>query len=81
MNTCCLAYAIFQYAQLLDLASNMKPFLLAIIGVLAAANLLYAFLAYKLYLEFGWKIYKKIGADPKMKSTWWWWRESWFVGG
>lgn len=26
-------------------------------------------ISFKLYQEFGWKIYKKIGADPNMKST------------
>ncbi|KAJ3207965.1 hypothetical protein HDU67_007107 [Dinochytrium kinnereticum] len=28
----------------------------------------FSFLAYKLYIEFGWKIYKKIGADPEMRA-------------
>ena len=80
MNTCCLAYAIFQQAQLsvpamqinstlTDIMAHALPFLMAVIGVLAVAEIVFIFLAFKLYSEFGWIIYKKIGADPKMKST------------
>ncbi|KAJ3105257.1 hypothetical protein HDU97_008280 [Phlyctochytrium planicorne] len=36
--------------------------------VMAAFQIAFIFLAYKLYIEFGWKIYKKIGADPEMRT-------------
>ena len=80
MNTCCLAYAIFQHVQLsdpimqinstsTDIMKHAMPFLMAIVGILAAAEIVFIYLSLKLYTEFGWIIYKKIGADPKMKST------------
>jgi hypothetical protein len=36
--------------------------------VIAVFQIIFMYLAYKLYIEFGWKIYKKIGADPYMRS-------------
>lgn len=33
------------------------------------SSILFIFLAYKLYLEFGWQIYKKIGADLAMRGN------------
>ena len=36
--------------------------------VIGVFQFVFMFLAYKLYIEFGWKIYKKIGADPHMRS-------------
>lgn len=36
--------------------------------VISVSQILYIILAQKLYLEFGWVVYKKIGADPKLKS-------------
>ncbi|KAI7893142.1 uncharacterized protein EV154DRAFT_502590 [Mucor mucedo] len=38
------------------------------ICVMLASSILFIFLAYKLYLEFGWQIYKKIGADLAMRD-------------
>ena len=32
------------------------------------SSIIFIFLAYKLYLEFGWHIYKKIGADLAMRG-------------
>ncbi|KAI8391439.1 uncharacterized protein BYT42DRAFT_556854 [Radiomyces spectabilis] len=38
------------------------------ICVVILSSLIFCFLAYKLYLEFGWHIYKKIGADLAMRD-------------
>jgi hypothetical protein len=47
---------------------QLTPFLIAISTILGIGVAVFFGLCFKLYLEFGWKIYKKIGADPKMKS-------------
>lgn len=39
------------------------------ICVMIISTIVFVFLAYKLYLEFGWHIYKKIGADLAMRGT------------
>lgn len=38
------------------------------ICVMIISTIIFVFLAYKLYLEFGWHIYKKIGADLAMRG-------------
>jgi hypothetical protein len=38
------------------------------ICVMFVSTIIFVFLAYKLYLEFGWQIYKKIGADLAMRG-------------
>ncbi|KAI9485225.1 MAG: hypothetical protein EXX96DRAFT_544323 [Benjaminiella poitrasii] len=38
------------------------------ICVMIVSSIIFIFLAYKLYLEFGWQIYKKIGADLTMRD-------------
>ncbi|CEP17800.1 hypothetical protein [Parasitella parasitica] len=38
------------------------------ICVMLVSSMVFMFLAYKLYLEFGWQIYKKIGADLAMRG-------------
>lgn len=38
------------------------------ICVMILSTIIFVFLAYKLYLEFGWHIYKKIGADLAMRG-------------
>lgn len=38
------------------------------ICVMLASSIAFIFIAYKLYLEFGWQIYKKIGADLAMRG-------------
>jgi len=43
------------------------PFIIVSIVILAIFAVIYGFLAFKLYLEFGWKIYKKIGAAPETR--------------
>ena len=71
MNACCLIYGIFQFVQIADSSSGgvyTQPYLAATIGVLSVCQLAFTFLVFQLYMEFGWKIYKKIGADIQMKS-------------
>ncbi|KAI7865666.1 hypothetical protein BDF14DRAFT_1952258 [Spinellus fusiger] len=38
------------------------------ICIMIVSTIMFVFLAYKLYLEFGWHIYKKIGADLTMRD-------------
>ncbi|CAJ0835674.1 7483_t:CDS:2 [Entrophospora sp. SA101] len=40
-----------------------------LIAMLVAFASIMAFICWKLYLEFGWDIYKKIGADVKMQNN------------
>jgi hypothetical protein len=37
--------------------------------ILGVFTLIFGYLTYKMYLEFGWKMYKKMGADPNVKRT------------
>ncbi|EER29286.1 hypothetical protein CPC735_069680 [Coccidioides posadasii C735 delta SOWgp] len=46
---------------------EMKPFLIAIPCIIGLGTVLMAFLAWKLYDEFAWTIYKHISADLRMK--------------
>ncbi|KAJ3141077.1 hypothetical protein HDU90_007101 [Geranomyces variabilis] len=48
--------------------STLRHLLLAIPIILGVFSVVFALCAYKIYLEFGWKMYKKIGADPKMRD-------------
>ncbi|KAF9423024.1 hypothetical protein BGZ94_008449, partial [Podila epigama] len=44
------------------------PYELAVLVLMAIFAVVFAFIAYKLYKEFGWSIYKKIGADLAMRD-------------
>ncbi|KAK2740584.1 hypothetical protein FQN55_008793 [Onygenales sp. PD_40] len=46
---------------------DIKPFLLAIPIIIAVGSVLMSFIAWKLYDEFAWTIYKHISADLRMK--------------
>ncbi|KAG0295602.1 hypothetical protein BGZ98_001326, partial [Dissophora globulifera] len=52
----------------MDLNSAVKPFLITVVCIIGVTQCLVTWLAYRLFQEFGWKIYKKIGADPNMKK-------------
>lgn len=78
-NYCVFAYSVFQYFQITNIdgihsLNQIKIPLIMIPSVSGAFSLLFSFLAFKLYLEFGWKIYKKIGADPKMREMYRWYQ-------
>ncbi|KFH65122.1 hypothetical protein MVEG_08603 [Podila verticillata NRRL 6337] len=44
------------------------PYEIAVLVLMAIFATVFAFIAYKLYKEFGWSIYKKIGADLAMRD-------------
>ncbi|KAI8808167.1 hypothetical protein BJ742DRAFT_748034 [Cladochytrium replicatum] len=76
-NFCVCAYSVFQYANMNVLSENLAnnpdrksltSTLIAIPVIVGAFGLFYCYLAFRLYLEFGWKVYKKIGADPNMRN-------------
>ena len=50
-----------------DIWDDLAPFLKAIPGVIALGLVLMTGVAWKLYDEFAWTIYKNISADLKMK--------------
>ncbi|KAF1988431.1 hypothetical protein K402DRAFT_328293 [Aulographum hederae CBS 113979] len=50
-----------------DLWMDIKPFLIAVPCVVSLGTLCLSFIAWKLYDEFAWTIYKKISADLRMK--------------
>ncbi|KAL7751367.1 hypothetical protein RI367_003227 [Sorochytrium milnesiophthora] len=61
-------YSLFQLTQLANQQAGQLPLLISIPVITGLCTLLHGYLAYKLYLEFGWRIYKRIGADPNMKN-------------
>lgn len=75
-----LVYAIIQIGEVASIAtttssvattaSGLSIHTLSIIVpiVISVAELAYVGLAYKIYTEFGWKVYKFLGADRRMKS-------------
>ncbi|KAJ3184699.1 hypothetical protein HDU87_004103 [Geranomyces variabilis] len=79
-NACVCFYSVFQYVQMIGLVttgdtkisasdeSALRQLLLAIPIILGVFSVVFALCAYKIYLEFGWKMYKKIGADPTMRD-------------
>lgn len=66
-------YAIIQIGEVGTIettASGLSIHTLSIIVpiVISVAELAYVGLAYKIYTEFGWKVYKFLGADRRMKT-------------
>ncbi|KAI7831612.1 hypothetical protein BC939DRAFT_144588 [Gamsiella multidivaricata] len=50
------------------LQDSIQPFLIIVVCIIGITQFLVTWLAYRLFQEFGWKIYKKIGADPNTKK-------------
>ena len=50
-----------------DVWPDSKPFLIAIPCIIAVGTIQMAIIAWKLYDEFAWTIYKHISADLRMK--------------
>ncbi|KAI8061643.1 hypothetical protein BC940DRAFT_225500, partial [Gongronella butleri] len=79
-NACCFVYSIFQFKQLTDViqvpALNVLVNRLLIVCaiVIGLCELIYGYLGYRLYQEFGWRIYKKIGADPEIRNMYRWYQ-------
>lgn len=77
------AYSVIQYHQSTTLFSGDETAIvvavqsaydagrwaeITVIVLMVLGVIVFTFLAYKLYLEFGWHIYKKIGADLSMRD-------------
>ncbi|OBZ83743.1 hypothetical protein A0J61_08206 [Choanephora cucurbitarum] len=82
-NICCFAYAVFQFKQIGDaidpntvsteqLAASLSylisRLLIVIAVIIGVCQVVYCYIGARLYQEFGWKIYKKIGADPEIRK-------------
>ncbi|KAI8990930.1 hypothetical protein BDF20DRAFT_10457 [Mycotypha africana] len=82
-NLCCFCYALFQFKQIADALDSNDPdlaqlatsltflinrLLIVIAVITGICQLLYIYVGARLYQEFGWKIYKKIGADPEIRN-------------
>ncbi|KAL1922762.1 uncharacterized protein VTP21DRAFT_9138 [Calcarisporiella thermophila] len=73
-NLCLFFFAVIQFNQIRDTLGDLEgfePIRLKLIGVTVVTSLtecVYCYLGFMLYKEFGWSIYKKIGADPRMKT-------------
>ncbi|KAI8373140.1 uncharacterized protein BYT42DRAFT_579332 [Radiomyces spectabilis] len=88
-NLCCFTYAMVQFRQMdralkepilnnIPVAASLKHFirqiLIANAVVIAICEVIYIYLAARLYQEFGWRIYKKIGADPEIRNMYRWYQ-------
>ncbi|KAG2180656.1 hypothetical protein INT44_003663 [Umbelopsis vinacea] len=83
-NLCCFVYSIFQFKQINNsiqvptdspdaatsawLESVIRKYMIAASVIIGVCELGYCYLGARLYQEFGWRIYKKIGADPEIRS-------------
>ncbi|CAO0794259.1 unnamed protein product [Mucor circinelloides] len=78
-NLCCFSYAVFQFKQIAEalngnisidraLVWELQKIMIANPVIIGICQLVYFYLGARLYLEFGWRIYKKIGADPDIRS-------------
>ncbi|KAF9215367.1 hypothetical protein BGZ59_001547 [Podila verticillata] len=64
-GSCTFDFIVADKSQ--ELLTSLTPFLIVIIAVIGLTQCAVTWLSYQLFQEFGWKIYKKIGADPNMK--------------
>ncbi|CAO3657554.1 unnamed protein product [Mucor hiemalis] len=88
-NLCCFGYAVFQFKQISDALQSQQNnledlagwltnlsyrLLIAVAVITGVCQLIYFYIGARLYQEFGWKIYKKIGADPEIRSMYRWYQ-------
>ncbi|KAI8096085.1 hypothetical protein BDF21DRAFT_354132 [Thamnidium elegans] len=88
-NICCFVYAVFQFKQIADALDSKDPdleelassltflinrLLITVAVITGVCQLLYFYIGARLYQEFGWKIYKKIGADPEIRNMYRWYQ-------
>ncbi|KAI8365997.1 uncharacterized protein BYT42DRAFT_588504 [Radiomyces spectabilis] len=85
-NLCCFGYAVFQFKQIfkaLDayteisaqvLRQLIEHLLIVNAVITGVCQLIYFYLGARLYQEFGWRIYKKIGADPEIRNMYRWYQ-------
>lgn len=80
-NVGIMIYAAIQYDQIKDASDalnleksvnpefwiDVKPYLITLPCLMAFATILFALVAWKLYGEFAWTIYKHISADLRLK--------------
>lgn len=82
-NGAAFCYALFQYFQLKDMYENQTwgpslevdrevlrsygNILIVLPVIIGVFEVAYVYLVYKLVKEFGWRMYKRIGADPHMR--------------
>ncbi|KAI9500387.1 hypothetical protein BX070DRAFT_195860 [Coemansia spiralis] len=78
LNLFMMSLAIFRYFQMRswlldsvvyaeDILAMVRPQMLATIGVMAGMTVVFVGLAYFVYHAFGWEIYKRVGADMKIR--------------
>ncbi|CAO3692186.1 unnamed protein product [Umbelopsis ramanniana] len=89
-NLCCFIYSIFQFRQINNsiqvpadspdaatsawLESVIRKYMIAASVIIGVCELGYCYLGARLYQEFGWRIYKKIGADPEIRNMYRWYQ-------
>ncbi|ORZ02590.1 hypothetical protein BCR43DRAFT_509751 [Syncephalastrum racemosum] len=88
-NLCCFIYAVFQFQQISEALHNdgdgaevdagrlewiITRLLIANAVVIGICELVYFYIGARLYQEFGWRIYKKIGADPEIRNMYRWYQ-------
>ncbi|ORX66421.1 hypothetical protein DL89DRAFT_226585, partial [Linderina pennispora] len=75
-NVFVMTLAIFQYFQVrawlqsnyyFDIYDRIHPMMLGSVGVLAGVSVAFAVLAYFVYHAYGWEIFKRVGADMKIR--------------
>ncbi|ORZ06636.1 hypothetical protein BCR42DRAFT_426871 [Absidia repens] len=79
-NLCCFIYSIFQFKQLPSAVNQsilrllITRLLIVNAVVIGVCELVYIYLGARLYQEFGWKIYRAIGADPDIRNMYRWYQ-------
>ncbi|KAL1930624.1 hypothetical protein VTP01DRAFT_10786 [Rhizomucor pusillus] len=85
-NLCCFIYAVFQFQQISDALNQndiagkdhlqwlITRLLIVNAVIIGVCELGYFYLGARLYQEFGWRIYKKIGADPEIRNMYRWYQ-------
>ncbi|ORZ24505.1 hypothetical protein BCR42DRAFT_403086 [Absidia repens] len=79
-NLCCFIYSIFQFSQMHKVVDQptlgllITRLLIVNAVVTGVCELVYLYLGARLYQEFGWKIYRAIGADPEIRNMYRWYQ-------
>ncbi|CAO3634783.1 unnamed protein product [Cunninghamella echinulata] len=79
-NLCCFIYSVFQFKQMGSaindnvLSGLITKLLIVNTVVTGVCEIIYLYLGARLYQEFGWRIYKKIGADPEIRNMYRWYQ-------
>ncbi|CAO3632390.1 unnamed protein product [Cunninghamella blakesleeana] len=79
-NLCCFVYSVFQFKQMEDAVNDdylktlIRHLLIVNAVIIGVCAIIYLYLGIRLYQEFGWRIYKKIGADPEIRNMYRWYQ-------